>query len=76
MVGHSDTSPGAVKGPGIYVYEAQDQAGYNWTKHVIDDGGIATEDLIAADITGDGRVDIVAGGRASHNVKLYVNRSP
>ena len=73
VVGHSDESPGEIKGPGVYVYVADDNSGTSWTKHVIDDGGIATEDLIVADVTGDGRSDIVAGGRASHNVVLYVN---
>ena len=29
---------------------------------------------LLADLTGDGRPDIVAGGRATHNVKLYVNQ--
>ena len=42
-------------------------------KHLVDAGGMATEDLIAADVTGDGRVDIIAGGRATHNVKLYIH---
>jgi hypothetical protein len=40
---------------------------------VVDAGGVATEDLVVADFNGDGRLDIVAGGRATHNVKLYVN---
>ncbi|MFM7833434.1 MAG: hypothetical protein ACKPJD_16705 [Planctomycetaceae bacterium] len=35
---------------------------------------MATEDLAVADLTGDGRPDIVAGGRATHNVRLYVNQ--
>ena len=37
------------------------------------DNYVATEDLMVADLTGDGHPDIVAGGRATHNVKLYVN---
>jgi hypothetical protein len=69
VFGHSDTP--AV--PGINVYAAQDAAGTKWKKRVIDAGGIATEDLIAADVTGDGRPDIIAGGRQTHNVKLYLN---
>ncbi|HUG89879.1 MAG TPA: VCBS repeat-containing protein [Planctomycetaceae bacterium] len=73
IVGHSDAGPGPVKGPGVYVFDAADATGREWTKHVIDDGGMATEDAIAADLTGDGRIDIVAGGRNTHNVKLYVN---
>ena len=42
-------------------------------RHVLDDGGVAVEDLVAADLDGDGRPDVVAGGRASHNVKIYWN---
>ena len=69
VFGHSDTP----KIHGVNVYDAQDAQGASWTKHVVDAGGVATEDLIVADLTGDGRPDIVAGGRATHNVKLYVN---
>ncbi len=43
-------------------------------KHVLDDGGVAAEDLVAADLDGDGRIDLVAGGRETHNVKIYWNR--
>ena len=35
---------------------------------------MATEDLFVLDLTGDGRPDILAGGRNTHNVKLYVNK--
>ena len=55
------------------MYDAKDKSGTKWTKHVVDAGGVATEDLVVADFTGDGRPDILAGGRATHNVKLYVN---
>jgi hypothetical protein len=74
IIGHSDlaTDP-KIKGPGVYIYDSQDAAGTIWKKHVIDNGGIATEDIVAADLTGDGRIDIVAGGRATHNLKLYIN---
>jgi hypothetical protein len=41
---------------------------------VLDDGGVAVEDLVAEDLDGDGRAEIVAGGRATHNVKIYWNR--
>ncbi len=70
--GHSDT-PAKF---GVSVYHATDVSGTKWAKHVIDEGGMATEDLIVADFTGDGRPDIAAGGRATHNVKLYVNGKP
>ena len=73
VLGFSDPGPGPIKGPGVFVYKADDATATKWTKHTIDDGGMATEDLICADLTGDGKLDIVAGGRATKNVKLYVN---
>lgn len=68
--GHSDT-PNTF---GVNVYQAINEAGSEWRKQVLDEGGMATEDLVVADLTGDGRPDIVAGGRGTHNVKLYVNQ--
>lgn len=76
IAGHSDLGVGSVKGPGLFVYDSQDAEGLVWKRHVVDDGGIATEDAIAADFDGDGRVDILAGGRATKNLKLYLNRGP
>ena len=46
----------------------------SFERHTIDDGGMACEDALAADLDGDGRPDIIAGGRATHNVKIYWNR--
>jgi hypothetical protein len=46
--------------------------GGNWTKHFIDDG-VAVEDLVVADLNGDGRPDFVAVGRATANVRIYWN---
>jgi len=71
VFGHSDT-PNV---PGVNIYNATSSTGLQWQKHVLDAGGVATEDLIVADFTGDGRLDVVAGGRATHNVKLYVNKA-
>jgi len=74
VVGHSDKGEGKIKGPGVYVFDLVSEDGKKWQKHVIDNGGIATEDAVAADLTGDGQIDIVAGGRATHNIKLYENQ--
>lgn len=74
IIGHSDQGSGPITGPGIYIYDALDDTGARWQKHVLDNGGIATEDLILEDLDGDGWIDIVAGGRATHNVKLYLNQ--
>lgn len=73
VIGHREAGTGAVKGPGLYVYSSEGEASHKWSKHVIDDGGVAVEDAFAADLNGDGKLDLVAGGRATHNVKLYVN---
>lgn len=74
VLGHSDLGTGDIKGPGVFIYQATDGSGTKWTKHIVDNGGVATEDLVCADLNGDGKIDIVAGGRATHNVKLYVNQ--
>ena len=69
---------GTGRGPGVNVYRAV--AGPNpndpitWEKHVIEDKGVATEDMTCADLNDDGRVDIVAVGRATRNVKVYWNQ--
>ncbi len=73
VIGHSDPGPGPVKGPGVYVFDSETADGTKWAKHIIDNGGVATEDAVCADLTGDGKIDIVAGGRATHNIKLYIN---
>lgn len=74
VAGHSEPSPGPVKGPAVYVFKAAADDLSSWNHQVIDEGGVAVEDIAAADLTGDGLVDIVAGGRDTHNLKLYVNQ--
>lgn len=49
--------------------------GIEWHRHLIDPGGVAVEDLAAADLDGDGRIDIVAAGRATKNVRIYWNEA-
>ncbi len=37
------------------------------------DEGVAVEDLVIADLNADGRPDIVAGGRATENIRVYLS---
>jgi hypothetical protein len=74
IVGHSDPGTGTPAGPGVFLYDPADETGAAWTKHAIDNGGIATEDLAIADLDGDGWPDLVAGGRGTHNLKVYRNQ--
>lgn len=60
---------------GLRIYNPSGEARTGWTSKRIDGGGVAIEDLAAADLNGDGRIDIVAVGRATHNVKIYWNET-
>ena len=81
IVGQRDasTDPNRTpRGPGVLVYDLKPGADPGspprFSRHVIDDGGMACEDLVVADLDADGRPDILAGGRATHNVKVYWNK--
>jgi len=58
---------------GVAVYKRE--ADGRWSKTMVDDGGMATEDLAVEDLNGDGRPEIIAVGRATGNVKIYWNES-
>ncbi len=61
---------------GVRVYRPADDNASKWQRQVIDNGGVAVEDLAAADLNNDGRIDIVAVGRATGNVRIYWNERP
>lgn len=67
--------PNADKKVGIKMYVPQDEKGEKWSTHVIDDNKMACEDMAVGDLDGDGRLDIVASGRATRNVIVYWNKS-
>jgi hypothetical protein len=46
-----------------------------WRSVWIDRNGMACEDLKVADLDGDGKMDIIASGRSSHNLVIYRNRT-
>ena len=60
---------------GVKVYWSTDQSGKQWKSAWVDENGMACEDLRLGDLNGDGRIDIVAAGRNSHNLKIYWNQS-
>jgi hypothetical protein len=74
VLGYRDPLPGT-RGPGVNVYHAIDPAApkLEWHKQVVEDKGVATEDLACADLNDDGRIDIVAVGRATRNARIYWN---
>ncbi len=59
---------------GVRVYKCTDGKGAKWERTILDDGGVAVEDLTAADLDGDGKIDIIACGRATMNVRIYWNQ--
>jgi hypothetical protein len=78
IIGHRDPNPeGAANpaAPGLYVYDpVPGSEPIAFDRHAIDVGGVAVEDALAADLDGDGRPELIAGGRATHNVRIYWNR--
>lgn len=75
VVGWRGGTPGAKVG--IKLYVPADEHGEAWKMHaLIDDNKMACEDLKVADLNGDGRLDIIAAGRATKNVIIYWNETP
>lgn len=60
---------------GIKMYVPLDDEGNHWKSHIIDNNTMACEDLKLADLNGDGKLDIIAAGRATNNLKIYWNRT-
>jgi hypothetical protein len=46
-----------------------------WASLLIDDNTMSCEDLVLADLNGDGKLDIIASGRRTKNVIIYWNET-
>ena len=58
---------------GVKLFYPTDKKRTQWKSLLIDDNQMATEDIRVADLNADGKPDLVAAGRASHNLKIYFN---
>ncbi|MES2572697.1 MAG: VCBS repeat-containing protein [Verrucomicrobiota bacterium] len=61
---------------GVALWTPRDKQYESWQETMIDPTGMACEDLQLADLNGDGRIDIVASGRGTKNLKIYFNETP
>jgi hypothetical protein len=59
---------------GLRIYDPSEN-GTKWTRTIIDPGSVAIEDAATGDLNGDGKIDVVAVGRQTHNVKIYFNET-
>ena len=57
----------------MFIYYPEDATGTNWSRQMLDDGGMAAAACAIADLNGDGRPDIACIGSATTNLKWYEN---
>jgi len=74
VVGFRGLPEGKVEDAIVYILHPLDDAGGKWEKQVLDAKGLGCEDVICADLNGDGKVDIIGVGRGTKNVKVYWNQ--
>ncbi len=67
-------NPDADKKVGIKLFVPTDETMTKWETQVIDDN-MACEDLKLVDLDGDGRLDIIASGRSTHDLVIYWNKT-
>lgn len=55
----------------VYLYRAADASGRAWSRTLLDEGDMAGAGCAAADLNGDGAIDIACVGTATANLKVY-----
>ncbi|MDB6151663.1 MAG: repeat protein [Chthoniobacteraceae bacterium] len=69
VVGWRGKPGDAASSSGVSLWSARENG--SWEETVLD--GMSCEDLQLADLNGDGKLDIIASGRGSKNVKIFLN---
>ncbi len=67
-------NPDANMKVGIKIYYRENSE-TEWKSFLLDDNEMAAEDLKLADLNGDGKLDVIAAGRATNNLVIYWNQS-
>jgi len=64
------------RGHNLYCYRCLNADGTQWERSTIDAGGMGGAGIVAADLNGDGRIDLICSGSSTTNVKWYENFGP
>lgn len=68
-------NPNVVGETGVRIFVGSDPEGKKWQEYTLDEKiKMACEDLAYADLDGDGDLDVIASGRATHNLVIYWNQ--
>ena len=59
------------EGKTLNLYRATDDSYETWEREAVDPGGLGMGQMEILDLNGDGRLDIVATGMSSNNVRWY-----
>lgn len=60
------------EGHSIYLYDRPKRTENAWKRYLVD-RDVAAQGFAAADLNGDGMMDLAAAGGATNNVKVYIN---